>query len=151
MAEARFDAELRAAGRGGHFIEIPPEVVEALGGAGRIPVAATFDGVPYRGSIVRYRGTTMIGVPKAIIAQAGASVGDMLGVVARNDDTPRRVEVPPELASLLRKDRVAKRAFEALSYSHQREHVNHITEAKKPETRIRRAERAVAMLRDQSP
>jgi uncharacterized protein YdeI (YjbR/CyaY-like superfamily) len=37
--------------------------------------------------------------------------------------------------------------WQRLSFSHQREHVDAIDEAKKPETRVRRIERAVAMVR----
>jgi hypothetical protein len=37
---------------GGAWVEVPGEVVAALGGGGRIPVLATFDGVAYRGSVV---------------------------------------------------------------------------------------------------
>jgi len=73
MANARFKAELRPSGRGGggHLVEIPDEVVAALGGKGRIPVQATFNGVPYRGSIVKMGGVMMLGVTKAIMAEAG--------------------------------------------------------------------------------
>jgi hypothetical protein len=76
MTSRRFDAELRPSGRGGgHLIEVPPEVVDALGGKGRIPVRATFNGVPYRGSIVTMGGAHVLGVTKAIMAEAGVAAG----------------------------------------------------------------------------
>src|SRR4249920_882672 len=103
MAEVRFRAPVRPSGRGGggHLVDVPPEVIEELGGKGRIPVTATFDGVPYRGSIVRMGGGSVLGVQKAIMAEAGVSVGDTLTVVVRNDDAPREVEVPDDLADAL--------------------------------------------------
>ena len=58
-----------------------------------------------------------------------------------------QVEIPPELADALAKDRVAREAFASLPPSHRREHVGYITEAKKPETRARRVERTLEMLR----
>ena len=64
----------------------------------------------------------------------------------RRDQPPRNVEVPPDFAAALRGNAAAAKAFEKLSYSHKREHVSAIEEAKKPETRRRRIEKAVEML-----
>jgi hypothetical protein len=148
MAEATFRAPVRSSGQGGggHLIDVPPQVVEALEGKGRIAVTATFDGVPYRGSIVRLGDGAVLGVLKAIMAQAGVSVGDTLTVVVRNDDASREVEVPDDLAEALARNDEARTVFDGLSFSHRREHVNSITEAKRPETRARRVERTIQAL-----
>jgi hypothetical protein len=147
MATASFRAALKPSGRGGgHLVEVPPEVIQALGGRGRIPVTAMFNGVPYRGSIVRMGGGAVLGVQKAIMADAGVSVGDTLRIEVTNDDAPREVELPAELAKALRGNPRARAAFEALPYSHRREHAQHVAEAKRPETRARRADRAIERL-----
>ncbi len=148
MSEATFRAPIRSSDRGGggHLVEVPPEIVEALGGKGRIPVAVTFDGVPYRGSIVRMGGRAVLGVQKAIMAVAGVSVGDTLTVVVRNDEAPRQVEVPEDLAESLARNDSARAAFEGLSFSHKREYVRSITDAKRPETRARRVELTIQQL-----
>ena len=148
MAEVTFRAPIRPSGRGGggHLVDVPTEVVEALGGKGRIPVTATFDGVPYRGSIVRMGGGAVLGVQKAIMTEAGVRVGDSLTVVVRNDEGPREVEVPVDLAEALARNGAARAAFEGLSFSHKREHVRSITEAKRPQTRARRIELTIEQL-----
>lgn len=148
MAEATFRAPVRSSDRGGggHLVDVPTEEVEALGGRGRIPVTATFDGVPYRGSIVRMGGGAVLGVQKAIMAEARVTVGDSLTVVVRNDEGPREVDVPDDLAEALARDGAARAAFERLSFSHKREYVRSITDAKRPETRARRIERTVEQL-----
>lgn len=147
MANASFRAPLKPSGRGGgHLVEVPPQVIEKLGGRGRIPVTATFNGVLYRGSIVRMGGQAVLGVQKAIMAEAGASVGDTLRIEVANDDAPREVELPDELAKALRGNRTACTVFEGLSYSHRREYAQHVAEAKRPQTRARRAERAIEQL-----
>ena len=147
MPTARFRAPLKPSGRGGgHLVVVPPKVVEALGSKGRIPVTATFNGVPYRGSIVRMGGGAVLGVQKAIMAEAGVSVGDMLRIEVGNDDAPRAVEVPNELAKALRKNRTARAVFDGLAYSHRREYAQHVAEAKRPETRARRVERTIEEL-----
>ena len=148
MAEVTFRAPIRPSGRGGggHLVDVPTEVVEALGGKGRIPVTATFDGVPYRGSIVRMGGGAVLGVQKAIMTEAGVRVGDSLTVVVRNDEGPREVEVPVDLAEALARNGAARAAFEGLSFSHKREYVRSITQAKRPQTRARRIELTIEQL-----
>ena len=127
-------------------MDVPPNVVEALGGKGRIPVTATFNGVPYRGSIVRMGEGAVLGVKKAIMAEAGVSEDDMLRVEVGNDDAPREVEVPEDLGKALEENATARRAFDGLSYSHRKEYVRRVTEAKRPQTRARRVDRTIEML-----
>ena len=153
MAEVTFRAPVLSSGRGGggHLVDVPHEVVEALGGKGRIPVTATFDGIPYRGSIVRMGGGAVLGVQKAIMAGAGVSVGDTLTVVVRNDEATRQVEVPEDLAEAFGQHDAARVVFEGLSFSHRREYVRSITEAKRPDTRARRVERTIRALLERAP
>lgn len=147
MATASFRGRLQPSGRGGgHLVEVPPKVIEALGGKGRIPVTATFNGVPYRGSIVRMGDGAVLGVKKAIVAEAGVSGGDTLGVEVSNDDAPRQVELPDELAKALKRNRTARTYFDGLPYSHRNEYARHVAEAKKPETRASRVDRMIEML-----
>jgi uncharacterized protein YdeI (YjbR/CyaY-like superfamily) len=56
--------------------------------------------------------------------------------------------VPADLAAALEGDAEAARAFEALSYSHRRQYVTWVDEAKRDETRRRRIARTIEMLRD---
>jgi hypothetical protein len=146
-----FDAELKPSGRGGgHLVDVPADVVEALGGKGRIAVKASFNGVPYQGSIVRMGGRSILGVQKAIMAQAGVGPGGILSVAVEVDDEPREVDVPGELARTLRRNKVARKHFESLSYSHRRDYAGYVAEAKRSETRTKRADRAIEMLVEQA-
>jgi hypothetical protein len=138
----RFEATIEAADRGGAYVAVPDTVVEALGGGGRIPVEATFDGVPYRGSIVSMGGVRCIGMLKAIREQLGKGEGDPVAVTVARDEAERMVTVAPDLAAAL--DAAGARpAFDALSFSHRREYVTWIEEAKRPETRQRRIAQTV--------
>ena len=124
---------------------IPPDVAEGLGG-GRIPVRASFGGTPYRGSIVRMGGESVLGVLKEIRETLGLAYGDEVEVTIERDEDERVIEIPAELATLLEANPAARSAFEALSYSHRREHALHVAEAKKPETRERRARKTIEAL-----
>jgi hypothetical protein len=142
---ATFTAPLVVEGRGAHFV-VPAKVIEALGGGGRIPVQARFDAVTYQGSVVSMAGAMVIGVPKAIREQMGKGDGDSVKVVLERDVAERTVDVPDDLAKALKAAGVRKQ-FDALAYTYRKEHVRSITEAKKPETRAKRVERAVDSLR----
>lgn len=131
---------------GGAWVEVPGAVVAALGGGGRIPVLATFDGVSYRGSIASMGGCMALGVLKSIRSELGKGDGDAVTVTVERDTGERVVEVPEDLAAALAEAGV-REAFDGLSYSHRREHVNAINDAKKPETRARRIAKAVEMVK----
>jgi hypothetical protein len=141
----RFEATIQAARGGGAWVLVPSNVVKALGGGGRIPVEATFDGVPYKGSVVSMGSGPCIGILKAIRAQIGKDVGDTVKVTLERDEKKRSVTVPDDLDTALRAAELRK-AFDALSYSHQREYVTWIEEAKRTDTRARRVAQTIERL-----
>lgn len=143
-----FSATIEKASSGGAYVRIPFDV-EAAFGKKRVPVTATIDGVPYRGSLVRM-GTDchVLGVLKEIRTQVGKDIGDTVEVVVEEDTAPRTVEVPGDLAAALAASANAAAAFDALAYSHKREYVRWIEEAKRDETRTRRVAETVARLED---
>lgn len=140
-----FEGVIEEARSGGAYVEVPGEVIAALGGGGRIPVRATFDGVAYRGSIASMGGCMALGILKQIRGELGKGPGDPVVVTVARDDGERTVVVPADLAEALEAAGV-REAFDALSFSHRREHVQAIEEAKKPETRARRIAKAVEMV-----
>lgn len=133
-------------GAGGAYVTVPFDA-EAVFGAKRIPIKATIDGVPYRGSLVRMGGGShVLGVLKAIREQIGKQPGDPVEVTLEADTDERTVEVPGDLAAALAAAPPAKAAFDALAYSHRREYVRWIEEAKRAATRTGRVARAVELL-----
>lgn len=140
-----FSAKIVETDRGGAYVQVPAEVVTELGGKGRIPVRATFDGIAYDGSVVSMGGEKIIGVLKNIRTSLGKQPGDTITVTLEPDDRTRTVTVPKDLAAALKQAK-RDRDFARLSYSHQREYVTWIDEAKKPETRARRIAQTVVRL-----
>lgn len=131
---------------GGAWVEVPGDVIAALGGGGRIPVRATFDGIDYRGSIASRGGCMALGILKGIRSELGKGDGDAVTVTVVRDTAERTVDVPEDLATALQEAGL-RESFDKLAYSHRREHVNAINDAKKPETRQRRIDKALEMLR----
>lgn len=140
-----FEAVIEEGAQGGAVVIVPPWVDHVLGGDGRIPVAATVDGLPYQGSVATRAGVRCVGVLKAIREQLGKSVGDTVTVTLARDESARRVGTPEDLAAALDASGL-RAAFEALSPSHRREHVQWINDAKKPATRARRVAATIERL-----
>jgi hypothetical protein len=84
---------------------------------------------------------------RAALAASGLEVGQRVKVTLALDEEERTVETPEDFSSALRRDKKAAAAWEKLSFSHKREHVEAIVGAKKPETRARRIAKALEMLR----
>jgi bifunctional DNA-binding transcriptional regulator/antitoxin component of YhaV-PrlF toxin-antitoxin module len=122
-----------------------PFDVEKVFGAKRVPVKATVNGAIYHGSIVRMGGKYMLGIPKAFREKATISAGDHIVITLELDTTPRTVDVPADLAKTIKKAGMSA-AWNKLSYTHRKEYVRAVEEAKRPETRTKRIEKALEML-----
>jgi len=129
------------------MVEVPFSVRDVFGTGGQVKVRATFDGHEYRGSIAPMGvGAHILGVRKDIRAAIGKDVGDTVSVTIERDTEPRVVVVPPELSSALADSPEAEKRYSALSYTHRREFAEWVAEAKKQETKDRRAAKAVEMI-----
>jgi Bacteriocin-protection, YdeI or OmpD-Associated/Domain of unknown function (DUF1905) len=148
QAKAKFQAELLLAGKTATGIEIPPEVVESLGAGKKPPVAVTINGHTYRSTVASRSGRFLVGVSAENRAAADVAAGDKIEVELELDDKPREVRVPDDLAAALDRDAKAKSFFEELTYSQKKWYVLPIEEAKKQETRERRLDKALQMLRE---
>lgn len=134
----RISATLEARGPAGAFL-LTDEQVAALG-AGRkaFPVTLTLNGTVLPLRLARMGGENMIGLAKAARAQAGAEIGGAYDVEISAEAGERTVQVPADLAAALAADPAAESGFAALAYSHRKEYVRWVTEAKREETRATR-------------
>ncbi|WP_231398925.1 YdeI/OmpD-associated family protein [Longispora fulva] len=128
-------------------LEVPPEVVEALGGGARPPVTITVNGHSWKSRVAIMRGRHLLGLSNANRRAADVEIGEEIEVELELDTEPRVVVEPADFAQALNDDPVARAAYDNLAFSHKREHVRAIESAKKPETRQRRIEQAIATLR----
>jgi hypothetical protein len=142
-----FSAVIKNAGGGGAFVEVPFDV-EAVFGSKRPKIKATFEGVPYRGILTRM-GTEhhLLIILKEIREKIGKTFGEEVKITVEPDTEPRVIEIPAELKKLFRTEKDAKKFFDQLSYTHQREYVMWINEAKRDETRQNRIVKAIEMLK----
>jgi hypothetical protein len=142
----KFRATLELNGRTATGIEVPPDVVEALGGGRRPAVTVTIGGHSYRSTIGTMGGRTLVPVSAENRVRSGIAAGDVVDVEIERDDAPREIEVPDDFARALDAAPGARAAFDALSFSGKRRYVDPVEQAKAPETRERRIAKAVADL-----
>lgn len=145
----KFNAEIKKVeDKDGAYIEIPFDV-EQVYGAKRVKVKATFDGIEYRGSIVRM-GTPcyIIGITKALRGKIGKQPGDIVEVTVEKDEEERIVELPEDFKCMIESDSEVNEFWKSLSFSMQKKYVTWITSAKKEETRKARVEKALEKLRN---
>jgi hypothetical protein len=144
----RFTTAILQTGKTTTGIQVPDEVVEALGSGRRPAVKVTVNGYTYRSTVASMGGVSMISLSAEHRAATGLAGGDQVEVDLELDTTPRQVEVPPDLAAALDAEPAARRTFDTLSYSNKSWHVLQVTGAKTEETRQRRIARSVDVLRE---
>ena len=144
-----FTVRLELAGKTATGMEIPAAVVERLGAGKRPPVKVTIGDYTYHNTVAVMGGRYMVGVSAEHRVAAGVAAGDTVEVTLVLDAEPRTVDIPPDLAKALQAAG-ATDAFARLAFSHRKEHVRAIEDAKKPETRARRVAKAVEMVASSS-
>jgi Bacteriocin-protection, YdeI or OmpD-Associated/Domain of unknown function (DUF1905) len=128
-------------------IEVPAAIVEGFGQGKRPKVTVTLKGYTYRSTVAVMGGKFLLPLAKEHRQKAGVKdVDEKVEITLELDTAPREVDVPKDLAAALKKAGLTK-DFAALAFTHRKEHVRAIEEAKAPETRLRRIEKAVAMVR----
>lgn len=138
----KFNAVIKKSGNiDAAYIEFPYDVEKEFGSKGGIKVKAAFNGVEYRGSLVKMNTEChIIGVLKDIRKKIGKTFGDTIEVTIIKDTEERIVEIPAELKVLFEKHPEIKVKFNKLSYTERKEIARNIESAKKDETRKKRVE-----------
>jgi hypothetical protein len=150
VAAKRFTVVLERVQKTATMFRVPFDLEEAFGRA-RPPVKVTIRGHTWRTTPGVYGGVGYIGVNRAVKAATGVDAGDRVDVTMELDTEPRRVTLPADLRAALAANPTAKSAFAKLSYTHKREYVEWVEEAKRPETRVRRITATVAGVREGRP
>ena len=147
MKKYKFTAEIVAGDGGGAGVLFPYDTEKEFATKGKVPIKATFNGVPYTGSLIKYGFPQhTLHLPKAIREQLGKVPGDTIDVVLWKDEEERILEVPAPFEKLMKKEGLLP-FFETLSYTHRKEYCRWIIEAKKEETRSKRLDKAIEMLK----
>jgi bacteriocin resistance YdeI/OmpD-like protein/uncharacterized protein DUF1905 len=147
VAAKRFSVELERVQKTATMFRVPFDLEEAFGRA-RPPVKVTIRSHTWRTTPGVYGGVGHIVVSRAVKAATGVDAGDRVRVTMELDTEPRTVEVPRDLRAALDREPESARAFDRMSFTHRREYVEWVEEAKRPETRARRVAGTVERVRE---
>jgi len=148
--EQTFKTPLRAIGPKGAWCCINPpfDVYKVFGTRGRVAVAGTLNGHPFRNSLMpEGNGTHRMMISQELRAAAKVNPGDVVRITLSVDTAERTADVPPELQHALDHDPEAGAIFTALAPSHRQEYAEWIAQAKKPETKSARIAKALELLK----
>ncbi len=147
----KFEAEIKPAGENnGAYVIVPCDIPAIFGKKGMVPIIAKIDGVEYRGSLSpMLKGCHVLGILKHIREKIGKSFGDIVSIELVQDIEERKIEIPDDLFIALKPYPNLMHYFEKLSYTHKKEYVTAILDAKKAETRVRRIDKTLEVLEKQ--
>lgn len=147
MGTLRIVRTLEPRGPAGALVLTDAEVAE-LGGGKRAAVRVR---IAEREAALRLAvmgGENLIGMSKATRATLAVEIGQQLDATITVDDAPREVAVPDDLAAALATDAAASAFFETLPYTARKEFATWVADAKRPDTRQRRLDESLRLLRE---
>lgn len=130
------------------FVEFPFSTEELFGKKGQVKIKALFDDrVEYRGSLAKMKSDChILGLTQDIRKQLGKTFGDEVLISLIEDKEERTIAIADDIASVFNENPDAKNLFDAMSYTHRKEYIRWIEEAKKPETRENRKAKMIQMI-----
>jgi hypothetical protein len=147
MGAIQFRTTLQRRGPAAAVVLDDGQVAVVGEGAKAFPVVATVNGYTWRGRVSRMGGEFLLGMNREVRQGAGAEAGDEVDVAVELDGAPREIEVPAALAAALAADPQAKASFEGMAFTHRKEYARWIAEAKQEQTRQRRVQQALEMIK----
>ena len=150
MPARRFTVQLERVQKTATMFRVPFDLKEAFGRA-RPPVRVTIRGHTWRTTPGVYDGVGHVVVNRSVKEATGVDAPDRVRVTMELDVEPRTVEVPGDLRAALDEDTAATAAFDRLSFTHRREYVEWVEEAKRPDTRGRRIAATIDRVRAGRP
>jgi hypothetical protein len=139
MAQQKFKVKLLShAGSSAAILKPPFDVTAIFHRKGRIPVKGTINGFLFRSSLMNMGDGHMMVINAQMRAGAGCKAGDTVAILMELDEDKRTVEAPTYLKKMIAADPKTKESWSKLSFTHQKEYVREIEDAKRPETREKR-------------
>ena len=126
---------------GMHYLEVPREIVQQLGGKYNVRLLCTVNNtITFQGGLVALgQGNAYISLNNKRLKQLTLRHGDLVQVTLEEDNSQYGMEVPEELAELLRQDDAGRQRFSQLTPGRQRYIIHYVSSVKSPQLRVDRA------------
>lgn len=132
------------------FVNFPFDTYELFGKKGQVKIKVLLDDkVEYRGSLTKMKSENhLLGLTQEIRRELGKTFGGIIDIKLWEDREERIVIVPDDVRELFDQNEKAKDLYDKMSYTHRKEYIRWIEEAKKEETRTRRKIKMIEMILD---
>jgi Bacteriocin-protection, YdeI or OmpD-Associated/Domain of unknown function (DUF1905) len=148
MAQQKFKVKVLAhTGSDAAILKPPFDVAAVFQRKGRVPVKGTINGFPFRSSLMNMGDGHMMVINAQMRVGAKCKAGDTVAFLMELDEDKRTVAVPAYLKKIIADDPKAEENWSRLSFTHQKEYVREIEDAKRPETREKRIAAMMSALR----
>lgn len=122
------------------YLEIPKEVVDEFGTLKIRLVCTVNNSLTFQcGLMALGEGKAYISINAKRVKELGVKLGDEVHVALKKDDSKYGMDVPEELAELLKQDYEGKRRFDKLTPAMQRYIIYYVSGVKSPNLRLDRA------------
>ena len=150
MNEHTFETTVEQTGRTATSFEVPLDLRDLFGST-HPPIKVSINNHTYRATPAVYGGRYYVSLSKTNREAAHVAAGERVKVTIQADKEPRKIEAPPDLAAALDEDDDASDFWDRLSYSHRREYVEWLDDAKRETTRANRVQKAIEAMRGSEP
>ena len=133
------------------FVFVPEEILkqifkEAGKDKGPIPVCGTINGAKYVQTLVRFRGHWRLYINTTMLPNSPKRIEETVDLTIQFDRVNRTIKPHPKLVKSLNANKEAKKIFETLPPSRQKEIVRYISNLKTEESVSNNIERAIGFL-----
>ena len=133
------------------FVFVPEKVLKEIfrqagKDRGHIPVCGLVNRKPYKQTLVKYSGNWRFYINTTMLKDSPKRIGEIIEITIRFDPEDRTIPIHPEFAKVLTENKEAKKAFDSLSPSRQKEIVRYISALKTPESVRKNIQRAIGFL-----
>jgi len=94
---------------------------------GHIPVYGTINGKAFKQTLVRYSGSWRLYINTTMLKHSPKKIGETVKIAIAFDPTDRTIEAHPKLVKALEESPAAKKVFDSLPASRQKEIVRYIS------------------------
>jgi hypothetical protein len=133
------------------FVFVPEKILgnifeQAGTNRGAIPIRGAINTIAYQQTLVKYSGHWRLYINTKMLKNSPKRIGETIAVTIEFDSADRSIKPNPKLVQALKKEPGAKKIFEALPPSRQKEIVRYISSLKTEESIDKNIQRAIDFL-----
>lgn len=133
------------------FVFVPDEILKRIFKAagkdkGHIPIKGSINKRPYKQTLVKYSGAWRLYINTSMLKNSPKRIGETIDITIEFDPADRTIAPHPKLLHALEENAKAKKIFDGLSSSLQKEIERYISFLKTTESVDRNVKRAISFL-----